>query len=56
MTFKQESNISLKNNINKVNGQNRGKCIFVNNFAPIIKIQYQDINNNIFKNIYFQDD
>ena len=46
-TFKEESNINLKNNINKVRGQNKSKFIFINNYAPIIKIHFNNINNNI---------
>ena len=46
-TFKHESQINLKKNINKVRGQNKCKFIFVNNYAPIIKIHFNNINNNI---------
>ena len=44
--FAQQHNSNL-NNINKNNGQNnKGKVIFINNFAPTINIQSNAINNN----------
>ena len=44
--FAHQHNSNL-NNINKNNGQNnKGKVIFINNFAPTINIQSNAINNN----------